>query len=60
MQRAAKKWAEAAQKVLSELPLPTRKNFALYKHDPTANQRKAPAIHEPITKLPKLSPMDLS
>ena len=38
-------------------------NFRLYQASPTANQRKAPAIHEThnqYNKLPKLTPMDLS
>jgi chromatin modification-related protein VID21 len=62
MRRAAKRRAEAAQKVLSELPLPTRIFLPFTKHDPTANLRKGPATHEThnqINKLPKLTPMDL-
>jgi hypothetical protein len=59
MRRAAKKRAEVVQKVLSELPLPTRKFPPI---PSMTNGRKAPAIHEThkqCSKLPKLTPMDL-
>jgi hypothetical protein len=49
MRRAAKKRAEAAQKVLSELPLSTRKYFAFTKHDQQPINVRHQLYTKPIT-----------